>query len=112
MKKKKYIILGLSALALYLLFRNTGKGTSVLKKDGSVDTNAGFDGTKAQNLIPDVYGQRVGKDVFASFTGVGKAPWGVTTATMFSGLNTENICTACEESVKTNRYKADVPKIL
>ena len=112
MLNTKLLVVGASALALYLLLRNNGKGTTVMSKNGSVDTKLGFDGTKAKNLIPDVYGRGVGRDVFSSFAGAGDAFWGLKNMRNMSGLNTINICKACKESVKSNNYKTDVPKIL
>ena len=109
--KKKYILIGAAALAAYFLLRNSGRGTTVMKENGEVDTKAGFDGTKAKNLAPDIYGRQIGRDVFNSFTGTNKMPWGNRTF-IEEGIQTTNISDAFESSVKMNRYKVDVPKIL
>jgi hypothetical protein len=112
MNKKTWVIIGASALGLYFLLRNGGKGTSVMKGDGNVDTKMGFDGTRAKNLVPDVYGRGVGKDVYMNLNGVGSTLMGNSDVANMGGQSTISICAACRDSVKSNRYRIDLPKIL
>jgi hypothetical protein len=112
MNKKTWVIIGASALGLYLLLRNGGKGTSVMKGDGKVDTKMGFDGTRAKNLVPDVYGRGIGRDVYMSLNGVSETRTGNSDFANMGGQSTISICAACRDSVKSNRYKIDIPKIL
>jgi len=114
MSNKKVIIIGsvAAALGMYFLLRNNGKGTTVIKDDGSVDTKHGFDGTRAKNLIPDIYGRGIGRDVFKSLNGVSETRTGQSDMANMGGSDTVSICRACKESTKSNRYKVEIPKIL
>ena len=112
MYMKNVLYIGAAAFAAYLLLRNSGKGTSVMSENGKVDTKLGFDGTRAKNLVPDIYGRGYGRDVYSLFAGAGDPFWGLKNMRNMSGLNTINICKACQESVKQNNYKVEVPKIL